>query len=101
MEIRFKSLILPKEKVLFPDSAKTGKLQHTYKSMPFTYLDENGEEKEGTYSITFLGNNKYDSEILPESLPKYAQSALWNSFFGQYNRIYNSLHLPPELQKLN
>lgn len=101
MDIMFKSLTLPKEVVVLPDSAKTGKLQHTYKSMPYTYTDENGEEKEGTYSITFLGDNRYDSEILPKELPQYAQAALWNAFFGQYNRIYNDVFLPPELKKLN
>ena len=100
MDIRFKSLTLPKETVLLPDSSKTGKLQHIYKSMPYTYTDENGEKKQGTYSITFLGNNKYDSEILPSTLPEYAKAALWNSFFDQYNRIFNEV-IPPELKKLN
>lgn len=99
MEPRFKDLILPKELVLLPDSVKTGKLQHVYKSMPYTYTDANGEEKQGTYSITFLGNNKYDSEVLPKGLPQHVEACLWNSFFGQYNKIYNE-EIPLDLRKL-
>lgn len=97
MEARFKELILPIEAVVLPDSVKTGKLQHTYKSMPYTYTDENGEEKKGTYSITFLGNNKFASEVLPKNLPESVLACLWNSFFGQYNQIYNDV-IPPELK---
>lgn len=99
MEPRFKELTLSKELVVLPDSTKTGKLQHTYKSLPFTYTDANGEEKEGKYSITFLGDNEYDSEILPEGLPQHVAACLWNSFFYQYNKIYNE-EIPLELRKL-
>lgn len=91
MEPRFKELILPKELVILPDSTKTGKLQHIYQSLPFTFTDENGNEQEGKYSITFLGDNKYDSEIFPEGLPQHVEACLWNSFFYQYNQIYNQV----------
>lgn len=93
MEPRFKELILPRDVVILPDSVKTGKLQHIYKSMPYTYTDENGEEKNGTYSITFLGNNEYASEVLPKNLPESVLVCIWNSFFGQYNKIYNDVIL--------
>ena len=97
--VRFKSLTLPKEVVVLPDSVKTGKLQHVYKALPFTYTDEDGNEQHGTYSITFLGNGKYDAEIFPKTLPECVQVRLWNSFFGQYNEIYNEV-IPLELKML-
>lgn len=97
--VKFNDLVLPKEAVVLPDSLKTGKLQHIFKSMPFTYTDENGNEQHGTYSITFLENGKYDAEIIPKNLPDGEQVRLWNCFFGQYNLIYNEV-IPRELKML-
>ena len=96
--VKFKDLTLPKEIVVLPDSVITGKLQHIYKSMPFTYTDENGNEQKGAYSITFLGNGKHSAEVLPKNFPDGEQVRLWNCFFGQYNQIYNEV-IPLELRK--
>ena len=84
---RFKGLTLPKELVVLPNS----KLQHRYKDLSFAYTDELGNEKEGSYAITFLGNNKYDAEVLPKGLPQHVEACLWNAFFYQYNQYFNEL----------
>lgn len=98
MGIRFEKLILPKDSVVLPDSRETGKLQSNYRSLKFTYT-ENGEEKEGSFSINLLGNSNYDIEIIPR-LPDTAAMCLLNNFFGQFNQIYNSEIVPYELKKL-
>lgn len=92
--MKLKELIVPKEDVVYPDSAKTH-IFKTHFELPFTYEDNSGKVLQGSLILSFLGNNKYDMKLIPD-LPDCLKACICNSFFGQYNRIYNEVLFPPK-----